>query len=260
MKPQATRVEFKEVEALRELYRQEANCQIIHDSALSRGIADPYLILVDGRLGGYGAVWNKYNKGRLMEFYTLPALRASALPMFRELLAVSEATHMEAQTNIPWMLTLLTDCVKNIKVENVLFQDACTTHLDCPDGLFRHATPEDIVSVFPHHHEPIGEWVIESNGDVIATAGALTHYNPPYADIFMEVSEPARRRGFGSYLVQEVKRGCYESGKVPAARCNPSNIASRRTLEKAGFLPVARMLAGKINRDFMDSPQASRDS
>ena len=33
MKIQVRRVEFKAVEGLRELYRREANCQIIHDSA-----------------------------------------------------------------------------------------------------------------------------------------------------------------------------------------------------------------------------------
>jgi hypothetical protein len=114
---QVCRAEYGEVEALRELYRQEANCQIIHDSALRRGLADPYLILVEGRLAGYGAVWNKYSKDRVMEFYTLPPLRPHALPMFRELLTFSEATHTEAQTNMPLMLTMLYDCATNITEE-----------------------------------------------------------------------------------------------------------------------------------------------
>jgi catechol 2,3-dioxygenase-like lactoylglutathione lyase family enzyme len=30
------------------------------------------------------------------------------------------------------------------------------------------------------------------------------------------------------------------------ARCKPENIASRRTLEKAGMLPCGRILAGKV--------------
>ena len=74
------------MEALRGLYRQELDCQIMHDSFLGRGAADPYLILVDGRLGGYGAVANRYCPGRLIEFYTLPAVRALALPMCRAVL------------------------------------------------------------------------------------------------------------------------------------------------------------------------------
>jgi Acetyltransferase (GNAT) family len=246
MNIQVQRAEYKDVEALRGLYRQEANCQIIHDSALARGMADPYLILVNDRIGGYGAVWNKHEIGRLMEFYTLPAVRGAALPMCRELLAVSQATHIEAQTNMPLMLMMLYDCAKNITTESLLFQDAFTSNLQCPSGVFRHARPEDASSTFPHLHEPEGDWVVEVEGAVVATGGFLCHYNPPYGDIYMEVSESWRRQGIGSYLVQEVKRVCYEAGKRPAARCNPSNTASRRTLQKAGFLPCGRLLAGEV--------------
>jgi len=246
MQIQVRRAEYQDVEAMQGLYRQEAGCQIIYDSGLARGLADPYLILVEGRVGGYGAVRNKYEKGRLTEFYTLPHLRGAALPIFRELLNSSRATHIAAQTNIPLMLMMLYDCARNISDEKILFQDAFTTHLPCPEGLFRRAAPEEAGSIFPHQHEPVGDWVVEARGAVVATGGFYCHYNPPYGDIFMEVAEPARRQGFGSYLVQEVKRVCYEAGKKPAARCNPSNIGSRRTLQKAGFLPCGRLLVGKV--------------
>lgn len=62
----------------------------------------------------------------------------------------------------------------------------------------------------------------------------------------MEVVESARWQGFGSYIVQELKRTCYEVGRKPAARCDPNNLGSRRTLEKAGFLPWARLLVGEV--------------
>ncbi len=127
-----------------------------------------------------------------------------------------------------------------------MFHDVFTTNLTCPKGVFRRATPEDARAIFPHQQEPVGDWVVEVNGEVVATGGFLCHYNPPYADIFMEVTEPAKRQGFGSYVVQELKRVCYEAGKKPAARCNPANVGSRRTLEKAGLLPCGRLLAGKV--------------
>jgi hypothetical protein len=47
-------------------------------------------------------------------------------------------------------------------------------------------------------------------------------------------------------LIQELKRACYEMGKVPAARCNVANAASRATLQKAGLLPCARLLSGVL--------------
>lgn len=248
MKIEVQRAEYRDVEAMRGLFRQEANCQIVHDSMLSRGLADAYLILVDEQLAGYGAVLNKYDKDRLSEFYTLPQQRGNVLPMFRELLAVSRATSMEAQTNIPCMLTLLYDCAEDIVDEKILFHDAFTSNLVCPQDTFRQAVPADAASIFPHQHEPVGEWVVESQSDgaILATGGFLCHYNPPYGDIYMEVSEAARLQGIGSFLVQELKRVCYEAGKKPAARCDTANIASRRTLQRAGLLPCGRFLTGNI--------------
>ncbi len=74
----------------------------------------------------------------------------------------------------------------------------------------------------------------------------LFHYNRPYGDLYMEVSEPFRRRGLGSYLIQELKRACYELGAIPCARCNSTNNPTRWTLQRAGFVPFAHILNGSI--------------
>jgi GNAT superfamily N-acetyltransferase len=89
--------------------------------------------------------------------------------------------------------------------------------------------------------------VLELDGKVVAQGGLLFHYNRPYGDIYMEVAEAFRQRGLGSYLVQELKRAAYELGAVPCARCNTTNVPSRRTLQKAGFIPFAHMLTGVIS-------------
>jgi hypothetical protein len=71
--------------------------------------------------------------------------------------------------------------------------------------------------------------VLEFDGNVVAQGGILFHYNRSYGDIYMEVAGPFRRRGLGSYFVQELKRAAYDLGSVPCARCNTTNIPSRRT-------------------------------
>ena len=73
----------------------------------------------------------------------------------------------------------------------------------------------------------------------------------------MDVAEPYRGRGFGSYLVQELKRLAYELGSIPGARCNPTNIASRKTLQKAGFVPCANILSGTIASPDATEPQSA---
>jgi len=190
------RAAYPDVEAMRELYRYEAGCQIIHDSHLRCQLADPYLILVNGRLCGYGGISNKAPH-RLIEFYVQPAMRRIASTLLRELLAASGAAAMAAQTNMPLMLMLLYEFAQDITREAILFEDAEMTHHTCTQGVFRQATPAEAATIFPHHHEPVGNWVIDTAEGIVATGGFLTHYNPPYGDIFMEVRESARRRGFG---------------------------------------------------------------
>lgn len=248
MNIEVSRVEVDDITPLRSLYRHEMNHQIVHDSFPRRGFSDPYLIRMDGRFAGYGLVSNKYDPDTVDEFYLAPGCRAAALPLFRELLEASQATRIRAQTNDPLMLLMIYDCATNITSDTILFEDASTTHLACPAGTLRKVTEADKSRLFEHKGEPEGDWMIESEGVAVATGGALFHYNPPYGDLYMEVHEPYRRRGFGSYLVQELKRICYEMGKVPAARCNASNAASRKTMEKAGLLPCARILHGDVAR------------
>lgn len=82
---------------------------------------------------------------------------------------------------------------------------------------------------------------MELDGQVIGNGGILFHYN-----VYMEVAEPFRRRGFGAWLVQELKREAYELGVIPGARCNLTHIASRNTCQKAGLVPFAHILNGVL--------------
>jgi GNAT superfamily N-acetyltransferase len=243
-----TMVPPEEVRPFRELYRKEMNCQIIHDSWHGRGWTDSYLLRLNDRVVGYGLVGGIRvdPKDIITEFYVLPDHRARSLPLFRRLIAASHAKTIEVQTNDILLTLMVYDSSSDIKSDVILFHDALTTNLVIPGVTFRRVTEADKEIIFAHTGEPVGDWMIEANGEIAATGGILFHYNVPYGDIYMEVAEPCRRRGYGSYLVQELKRTCYEMGKVPAARCNATNLASRATLQKAGMLPCARMLTGAI--------------
>jgi GNAT superfamily N-acetyltransferase len=239
-------VPAEEILALRDLFRQEMNCQIILDSWHNRGWTDSYLLRVDGRVVGYGQVGGVRAdpKDVITEFYILPIHRGAALSLFRRFAEASRAKSIETQTNDVLLTLMLYDCASRIERHAVLFHDAFTTNLTVPGVTFRRVTEADKGRVFAHRGEPEGDWMIEAEGEIAATGGILFHYNVPYGDIYMEVAERFRRRGYGSYLVQELKRTCYEMGRIPAARCNASNEASRATLQKAGFLPCARVLVG----------------
>jgi RimJ/RimL family protein N-acetyltransferase len=232
---------------LREEYRREMNCQIVHDSWHERGFTHSYLLRVAGQIVGYGSVGGPQKKDMVKEFFVARAARGAALPLFRQLLNTSGARTIEAQTNDVLLSLMLYDCAVDLTSETILFDDRLATDLQPPPGAtLRAVTAVDRRRVFPHTTEPVGNWGLECQGELAATGGILFHYNPPYGDIYMEVAGAYQRRGFGSYLVQELKRICREMGNIPAARCNEGNVGSRRTLERSGMLPCARVVRGRV--------------
>ncbi|GMR12848.1 MAG: hypothetical protein BMS9Abin29_1042 [Gemmatimonadota bacterium] len=243
-------VPVEEILPLRERYRAQMDCQIVHDSLHEREFTRPYAIKVAGETAGYGTVvgFGDEPKETVNEFYLLNDHRAAAQQLFREFVATSRAIRIRAQTNDRLLTLMLYDCADNIEREKILFADAITTSLDVPGATYAKVSERDHGRMFRHRGEGFGDWMIESGGEIVATGGILFHYNPPYGDIYMEVAEPHRRRGFGSYLVQELKRTCTEMDKTPAARCDASNTASRATLQRAGMLPCASILTGEIRR------------
>jgi GNAT superfamily N-acetyltransferase len=138
---------------------------------------------------------------------------------------------------------------RDIGTESIVFRDGATTTHAATGATLRRVTPEHEIRDSIERRQGGGEWSLELEGQVVGKGGVLFHYNRPYGDIYMEVGEAFRRRGLGAYLVQELKRECRQLGAVPCARCNPSNIPSRRTLLSAGFLPFAHILNGSIKRN-----------
>jgi hypothetical protein len=244
-----TQVPFDAIRRLREEYRLEMACQIVHDSWHARGFTNSYLCRVDGQVVGYGSVGGApgERKDIAKEFFVLPERRGLALRLFRRLIVESGARTIEAQTNDRLLSLMLYDCAADILSETVLFADAVTTNHPAPSRVsLRRVTENDRGTVFHHTVEPVGDFGLEFEGQLVATGGILSHYNPPYSDIYMEVARGHQRAGYGSYLVQELKRICREMGRVPAARCQQENQASRLTLQRAGLFPCARILRGRV--------------
>jgi GNAT superfamily N-acetyltransferase len=239
MEASAKSVSLQQILPWRDLYRQQMNCQIVHDSLHPReGWTEPYLLEVGGKSAGYGSIvlggpWKGTRTA--FEFYVLPEFRSGVFDLFGCLLSASGATAIKAQTNDALLTVMLHAFACNIVSEKIVFEDGVTTHHAL--GGFTLRRQEDSEG---------GEYVLEIDGARAARGGIMFHYNRPYGDIYMQVEEPFRLRGLGSYLVQELKRVCYQMGSVPTARCDPDNIASRKTLQKAGFVPSAHILTGTL--------------
>jgi GNAT superfamily N-acetyltransferase len=245
----AIKTTLNQILPLREIFLAENNFQIRYNACHERNWTDSYLLQADGMTIGYGSVKGKdeiIHRDAIFEFFVLPSFVKVASLLFRELLIVSQAGFIECQTNQKLMYAMTMEFGEYLYSDTILFKDDHATALSMTGFIFRQKRADDII--FKHQAEPEGEWVLEKNGDVIATGGFLLHYNKPYADVYMEVMPEWRQRGLGTYFVQEVKKACYLAGRIPAARTGMDNIASRNTLLNAGMAIAGHMLTGSSRR------------
>nr|HMQ62588.1 hypothetical protein [Flavilitoribacter sp.] len=182
MKIAAIKIPLKTAIPLRTQFLCETNCQIRYNACHERGWSDLWLLSIDGMEAGYGAVKGLDDlaaRDAVFEFYILPPYRNHAHLLFAELLRSSGAAHVESQTNDRLTTAMLYEFSDRIRSEVVLFEDDVTTSHRVPDAVFRRRNPDD--QVFGHQAEPVGDFILELNGEVVASAGFLLHYNPPFA-------------------------------------------------------------------------------
>jgi GNAT superfamily N-acetyltransferase len=249
MNANITKVSLNEILPLRALFLQENNFQIRYNACHERGWSDSYLISADGVNIGYGSVKGKDDlslRDAIFEFYLLPAWRSGTNLIFQQLIDASNAIFIECQSNSVLITSMFYEFAANISSDVILFADGPVTTLDIPGATFRERQEDD--KIFEHYSEPEGSHVLEVGDEVVATGGFLLHYNKPFADLYMEVREDQRKKGYGSFLIQAVKKACYEAGRVPAARCGISNKASKATLLRGGLKVAGYMLSGEVKR------------
>jgi len=242
--------EYGEILSLRTLFLQENNFQIRYNACHERGWSDSYIIEYKGVKVGYGAIKGAENlksRDAVFEFYLIPSYKHLYSIAFEELLCVASLRFIECQSNDQFLTSILYQYSNNIHTDVILFEDNITTFFTKEGIVFRSRHEDD--KVFEHKREPVGEYVLEWNNEIIATGGFALHYNMPFADLYMEVNEFYHRKGFGSFLVQELKRECYLNGRVPAARCSINNAASKLTLLKSGLKIAGYILLGSITEE-----------
>ena len=241
------KTDLKEILYLRKLYLQENNFQIRYNARHERNWSDSYFVMYNNEKIGYGSVtWQEDRDARdtVFEFYIIPPFRNLASAAFLKLLQTSKAIFIESQTNDVLTSSLLREFGQDVVSNVILFEDNVTTDIRIDNVIFRKRIESDVV--FVHNAEPAGDYVLEWNNEIVASGGFLLHYNMPFADLYMEVRNDCRKKGFGSFLIQEIQKQCYLAGRVPAARTGVENIGSKATLLKAGLKIAGHMLLANV--------------
>lgn len=243
MQVQILKTRSEDIKDFHNLFLHENNFQFVFDKCHYYGWADVFVFVYNNVQIGYGAVWGtnkREDRDTVFEFYVLPPYRSYNSIIFQQFIDATNPLYIESQSNDVLLSAMLYEFGKNIHAEAILFKDYFQSTIHIADVVFGRNKPAGGTGA------DIGGYFLKYHGEIVASGGFMLNYNFPYADIYMDVKENYRRRGFGSFIVQELKKEIYTTGHVPAARCNIDNPASKHTLQKAGLVPCGFRLKGTI--------------
>ncbi|HPG41745.1 MAG TPA: GNAT family N-acetyltransferase [bacterium] len=157
--------------------------------------------------------------------------------------------------------TLLSCCIavqKSVKAIGIHFRERREKPLPPlnPAVHIRFAVPEDEHKIALMNEEvfeedeQIGDYIktqrilVFTLHDAILGFGIFSRVIPgrPEFDIGMLVDKPFRNQGYGSYIIHYLADYCRKNGWRGICGCAIDNIASRKSLEKAGFIACYRLL------------------
>lgn len=186
-----------------------------------------------------------------------------AQEIFRWIVSTEGIQYAITSTIEPLYFSLCLDLQVGITLHSYLFRDNKHVELlpDLNNGIFRKAEKselDDIVRFYQANTEGTGEWieafvkerlaheelfVLHDRQILVATGECIpSQKQAPYADLGMIVAQSYRGRGLGSFMLSRLKKHCYESGWMPICSCAADNHASKKAIEKAGFISEQRMV------------------
>lgn len=214
-----------------------------------------YEITIDASPAGYCAV--DFSK-QLLEYFLLPELVHHSEKILKDLLDEFGIvrSYIKSFDSLP-VSTFLT-LGAAVKVVGVNFRgNHLPTELPKRDDITVRTADESHFQIVSNLREELFEsdeeirefiekrqiTLFDIDGDMVGV-GIVSQIIPdkPHYDIGMGVSSAHRKEGIGTYIIKYLRMLCYTKGWIPVCGCDSGNIGSRRTLEKAGFVPLYRML------------------
>ena len=213
-----------------------------------------------GRHAGYACIGADHT---LLRVHLAADYRAQARDLFRWILSAHGIRRAIASTIEPPYLSLCLDAQRGLAIHSYLFRDGGRVDpaSGLGDSIFRRAEGcevEAIARFYRAQTDGAGEWIgafvrerlergelfgLYEGQALVATGECIpSRAQPPYADLGMVVARSHRGRGLGSALLARLKGRCYDAGWRPICSCAAGNGASRRAIEKAGFISEHRML------------------
>ena len=199
----------------------------------------------------------------LLRFHLWQDYLDRAQEIFHWILSAHRVQHAMTSTIEPLYFSLCLDAHRSITLHSYLFRDNQPRHLvsGLGESLVRKAETsefDDLARFYHANTEGPGEWiepflsarlgreelfVLYDRHTLVAAGECIpSQMQPPYADLGMVVARLYRGRGVGSFLLTQLKDHCYAAGWKPICSCEASNRASKKAIERAGFISEQRIV------------------
>lgn len=211
----------------------------------------------------------------LLRFHLLENYHAQAHDIFHWIISTHNIHYAIVSTIEPLYFSLSLDIQKSTTLHTYLFRDDKRIELSSSlnNGIFRKAEKRELDDISRFYHantEGLGEWieaflhkrlkqeelfVLYDRQTLVAMGECIpSQKQVPYADLGMIVAQSYRGRGLGTSMLIQLKQHCYDAGWKPICSCAADNHASKKAIEKAGFISEHRMMKIQLNmgRDAQD--------
>lgn len=217
-----------------------------------------YKIEYNSRSVGYAIIDTKQI---LWEFYLEEKVHMHSQEIFQYLIDMKYILAAECKTYDYLLMSLCHDFQKTCEGSAYLFRDY--SEIGYPDNRFADITirladmvdydnlkvlnqMEEDVEFFHDLKEEINnqEVLVFLRENRLLGAGTFKKIwkDQSYRDIGMVVAKEHRKKGLGTFILIQLKEYCDQHDLAPVCGCWYYNYASKRTLEKAGFITKHRVI------------------
>ncbi len=247
-----------------------------------RTLAAPMDGMWEGAVIAHATFWEIQDRGRhaghfcvglendLLRFHLTEDDQARAGATFRWIVATYGIHRAIASTIEPLFFSLCLDLQVGVAPHSDLFRDGKRVERSpaLGDGVVRKVGAselDDLARFYRANTGGSGGWIeaflrerlaheelfgLYDRQTLIATGECIpSREQPPYADLGMVVARSHRGRGLGSAMLIHMKEHCYEAGWEPICSCAADNGASKKAIERAGFVGEGRRVTISFSRD-----------
>ncbi len=216
--------------------------------------AGKYLITINKESAGYFMI---AENNLLVEYYIIKKFIDGIDVIFSKIINNFSIERAYCKSFDHEMMSCCLGIQKSVKVIGALFRERRQlNNLSIDELKTRFADMNDF-----KHISQINEEVFEDNDEIKTTIAnqsmIIFEYENetagfgifqrnieerPEFDIGMLVDKKFRGRGYGKYIINFMAEHCINNGWRPTCGCTIENIASRKSLESAGFIAKYRMI------------------